>query len=635
MFEWVDKHKRWIQVVLLLLIVPSFAFLGINYYFQEYGGGDAVAEVAGTRISPQEFEQALRERQEQLKQAMQGKVDQAMLDSNEVRNAVINGLVEKRALLAYALHAGMTVSDEELTRVIREIPVFTDEATGKFSAERYKLLLQGQGMSPAMFEERVRQDLRIAQVRDSVVESTVLPRAVAERLGRIRGEQREVAQWVLTPEQVRGQVKVGAEDVKRYYDEHQAEFTIPDRVRVEYVLLTQEAVSGRVEVTPQEVAAYYQDHLSQYRKPEERKASHILIGVPKEATAEAKAQARKKAEDILAELRASPKAFADLARKHSEDPGSAQAGGDLGFFARGAMVKQFDDAVFGMQAGDIAGPVETEYGFHLIRLDAIKQGEATPLDKVRAEIEEELKKQKAGKLFAEAADTLQNVTYEQSESLKPAADALGLPVQTSDWITRSGAGMPLLTKPELLGKIFSEESIKGRRNIDPVEVSSNTLVAARVIDYQPASAIPFEEVRRDVEQQLTLERAVKVVEEQGLATLERVRKGDVKDVRWSPANLVSLQQPGGLHPEAARAVFGADTSTLPQYVGMAVSGGRYVIYRISRVIEAPALDERERKELSRQLAQLAAQEQLDAYAKAVKAAAGVQINTSRVEKRVQ
>lgn len=635
MFEWVDKHKRWIQVVLLLLIVPSFAFLGINYYFQEYGAGDAVAEVAGTKISPQEFEQALRERQEQLKQTMQGKVDQALLDSNEVRNAVLNGLVEKRALLAYALRAGMTVSDQELAKVIRGIPVFSDEATGQFSAERYKRLLEGQGMSPALFEERVRQDLRVAQVRDSVLESTLLPQAVAERLGKIRGEQREVSRWVLTPEQVRSRVSVSEEDVKRYYDEHQGEFMVPERARVEYVMLTQEAVSRRVEVTADEVKTYYQEHLSQYQKPEERRASHILIAVAKDATPEAAAQARKKAEELLAELRANPKAFADLARRHSQDPGSAQAGGDLGFFARGAMVKAFDDAVFSMKVGEISGPVETQYGQHIIRLDAIKPGETVPLDKVRAEIEEELKKPKAGKLFAEAAETMQNLTYEQSDSLKPVAEALGLPVQTSDWITRRGGGMPLLSKEELLAKIFAEESIRNRRNTDPVEVAPNTLIAARVIDYKAASAMPFEDVRREVEERITLERAAKLVMEEGEAMLERVQKGDARDVRWSAPTLVSLQQPGDLEPEAARLVFGADSGKLPQYVGVPVAGGRFVVYRISRVIEAPSLDERERKELARQLAQLAAQQQFEAYAQTLKAAAGVEINAGRVEKKVQ
>lgn len=636
MFEWVDKHKRWIQIALLILIVPSFAFFGINYYFQEYGSSGAVAKVAGSKISPQEFEQALRKRQEDLRKMMEGKADQAMLDSNDVRNSVINGLVDQRALLAHALHAGITVTDEQVRKIVMGIPEFRDPATGKFSAERYeRLLRESDGRTPVMFESEVRRSLSLAQVRDTVTDSALVSTSVVDRLGRIREQQREVSQWLLTPEQVRAKVNVTDDDVKKYYEAHKDEFRIPERVRVEYLMLDLDTVAKGIEIPAREIADWYEKHQDQYGKPEERRASHILVTVAKDAKPEDKEAAREKARKLLEEVRRSPNSFGEVARKNSQDPGSAANGGDLGFFGRGAMVKPFDDALFAMKVGAIEGPVETQYGFHVIRLDAIKPGEKTPLEKVRPEIEQELKKAKAGKVFADAADTLQNIVYEQSDSLKPAAEALKLPIQTSDWITRDGGGLPLLAKPEILSKIFSEDAIKHGRNTTAVEVAPNTIVAARVIEHRAADVLPFDEVRKDVRQQLFVERATKLVEEEGKATLARLKAGDDKAVSWSPTVLVSLQKPSGLQPEAAREVFSADPAALPAYVGMPVSNGRFVIYRVGKVLDPPPLADDQRKALARQMAQIVAQQQFDAYLQTVRAGAGVEIDPTKVERKAQ
>lgn len=636
MFDWVEKHKRWIQIVLLILIVPSFAFFGINYYFDDSADSAAVAQVAGTKISPNEFDQALRERQDQLRQQLKDKADPAILDGNELRNSVINQLVERRALLAHAFNTDLAVPDEQVRKVISEVPYFKDEADGKFSAAKYEEILRRQGMTPVMFEEKVRQDLRVAQLRDPVSGGTVLSGDVVDRLGRIRGQEREISEWIFTPDAVFEGVSVTDADVKKFYDTHQNDFRIPERVRVEYVSLEAADVTRDVRVPEAELRAAYEKNAAQYGKPEERRSSHILIAVAKDATAQVKADARKQAEALVAEVRATPKQFGDLARKHSKDPGSAASGGDLGFNARGAMVKAFDDALFALKVGEIAGPVETQYGFHVIRLDAIKAAEMTPFEKVRGEIEADLLKPRAGKAFADAAENLQNFVYEQSDSLKPAADALKLKIQTSDWITRGGGGQPPgLMKPQMLAKIFSEEAIKQKRNTDAIEVEPNTVMAARVIDHRESSILPFDDVKGDVRNRMRADKARELAVEQGKAALARLQKGDVAGARWSAPMRVSLQSPGTLQVEAARDVFAAEAAKLPVYAGVPTERGTFVIYRVSRVIEAPALTADERKGLSRQIAQLAAQQQFDAYVQAIKAAAGVSIDLSKVEKKAQ
>jgi peptidyl-prolyl cis-trans isomerase D len=633
MFDWVNKHKRWLQLVLLVLIVPPFALFGINYYFQDSGTGAAVAKVAGTRISAPEFEGALRERQDQLRQMMQGKADEPMLNSSEVRNGVVNTLVENRAMLAHALGQGMTATDAQLAKVITEIPAFQDRATGKFSEQRYQEILKGQGLTPAGFEERVRRDLALSQLRETVTRTNFVASSVTERLGRIREQQREVSQLVFAPARFMGGDSPAEAELNKYYEEKRQQFSIPERARVEYVVLAAQALENSVEVTADEVRAFYDSHSSQYSKPEERRASHILLTVSKDATAEAKATARAKAEALVQEARKAPQRFSELARANSQDPGSAASGGDLGFVARGAMVKPFEDALFGLKPGEIAGPVETQYGFHVIRLDGIKAGEATPLEKVRREIEQEVRKPKIGKLFAEAVESFQNIVYEQPDSLKPAADALKLTIQTSDWITRNGGGNPQLSKPALLGKIFSEDAIKNKRNTEAVDMGDGTFVAARVLEHKAADFLPFDQVKSDITVVLMGERARKRAAEEGKAALERLRKGDTAGATFEAPQLVSLQAPGSLLVEAAREVFSADAAKLPAYIGATAADGRYVVYRVSKVLDGKPVSAEEAKSLQRQIAQLAAQQQLEAYTAVVKAGAGVEIDASKVERK--
>jgi peptidyl-prolyl cis-trans isomerase D len=633
MFDWVNKHKRWLQLVLLVLIVPPFALFGINYYFQDSGTGAAVAKVAGTRISAPEFEGALRERQDQLRQMMQGKADDAMLNSSEVRNGVINALVENRAMLAHALGQGMTATDAQLAKVITEIPAFQDRATGKFSEQRYQEILKSQGLTPAGFEERVRRDLALSQLRDTVTRTNFVASSVSERLGRIREQQREVSQLVFAPARFMGGDPPAETELSKYYEEKRQQFSIPERARVEYVVLAAQALENRVEVTADEVKAFYDSHSSQYSKPEERRASHILLTVAKDATADAKATARAKAEALVQEARKAPQRFSELARANSQDPGSAASGGDLGFVARGAMVKPFEEALFGLKPGEIAGPVETQYGFHVIRLEGIKPGEATPLEKVRREIEQEVRKPKIGKLFAEAVESFQNIVYEQPDSLKPAADALKLTIQTSDWITRNGGGNPQLSKPALLGKIFSEDAIKNKRNTEAVDMGDGTFVAARVLEHKAADFLPFDQVKSDITVVLMGERARKRAAEEGKAALERLRKGDTAGATFEAPQLVSLQAPGSLLVEAAREVFSADAAKLPAYMGTTAADGRYVVYRVSKVLDGKPVSAEEAKSLQRQIAQLAAQQQLEAYTAVVKAGAGVEIDASKVERK--
>ncbi len=403
-------------------------------------------------------------------------------------------------------------------------------------------------------------------------------------------------------------------------------------MKVEFVILSLDAYQRSVQVGDEEIRKYYQENQSRYQTPEERRASHILIPASASATAEEKAKAKALAEDLLGQIKANPRKFGELAAKYSKDPGSAEKGGDLGFFGRGLMVKPFDESAFTMKAGEVTGPVETQYGYHIIRLDAIKPVQTTPLESVRGQIVEDIRKPKVARAFAEAADNFNNLVYEQFDSLKPAADALKLTVQQSDWVSRAGGNQnPLLNDEKLLAAVFSDEVLKNKHNTAAIEVQPNMLLSARVLEHKPAEAMPLEQVRNDIVQHLTDQAATQRAEIAGRAALEKLKKGEPVALAWSAPQTVTLQKRQGLHPEAAQSVFGLDTSKLPAYAGAPVSQGRFVIYRVTKVKEAPAVTADQREALAKQLAQMIGQEQYIAFLASLRERADIKVDRKKLE----
>lgn len=631
MYDIIYKHKKWLQIVLLVLIVPPFALFGIDYYFRDTGSGGALARFGDVRISDLEYSQALRQAQDRMREMMKENPDPAMLNSPQLKESVLNDLIARKVALAHAYKSGMTVSNAELQKIIAAVEAFRDE-TGRFSQTRYRQMLQGQGMTPVAFENDIRMNIVLEQLRSVTAGSGFLPESVVERLLKIGEQEREVSQVIFNPVDYRKQAKISEADVEKYYEEHKKEFEIPERVRLEYLVLSPDVVEQAAKVSDEELKDYYQANIERYRTPEERRASHILIPAAASASAEDKAKAKAQAEDLLQRIKSSPGKFAELAAKFSKDPGSAEKGGDLGFFGRGLMVKPFDDAVFALKVGELAGPVETQYGYHIIRLDAIKLPQATPFEAVKQQIADEVRKPKLGRAYAEAADSFNNLVYEQFDSLQPAADALKLTVQKSDWVSRAGGNPnPLFNNEKLLSAVFSDEVLKNKHNTSAIEVQSSMLLSARVIAHVPSAALPLEQVRNDVTQFLTDKGAIELAEKEGREALHKLQKGETVALSWSPSQPVSLQKRQGLHPEGAQAIFSADVSKLPAYAGVPAAQGRFVVYRITKVKDVTAVDPQQRKALGKQLADMSGQEQYAAYLASLRERADVKIDRKRLE----
>ncbi|MFO0482947.1 MAG: SurA N-terminal domain-containing protein [bacterium] len=629
MYDFVHKQKRVAQIILALLILP-FAFFGMESYFQGGGRETHVAEVAGEQILQRDFDRRLREQQDRMREAFGAQARPEMFDGAEFRTAVLEGMIQERLLQRAADASGLRVSDAQLQGVIAGQPEFQENGT--FSLARYQSLLRTAGMSETMYQERVRTELALSQVQAAFNAGTIIPASVVDRLVRVIDQQREASQLVVSPEAFLKQVTLDTGAVQKFYEANRKEFEIPEQVRVEYLALSQAALAARLTVTPQEVREYFDQNAAQFRGAEERQASHILIRLPAGADEKAKAAARERAAAIAEQLKKAPQTFAEVARKSSEDPGSAAQGGDLGFFARGTMLKAFDQAVFSMKPGEIAGPVESEAGFHVIRLAGVR-GEAGPgFEQVRAKVEEELRRSRASRRFAELAESFTNTVFEQADTLKPAADQLSQPVQTSGWFSRQGGDIPKGSNDRLVNAVFSDDVLRDKRNTAAIEVAPGVLMAARVVEVKPAGLRPFAEVSEALEKRLRFQRASELAIDEGRKRLADLRAGKDAAGGWSAPQLLSRQKPGSLPEAALRQVFRADASKLPAYAGVEQPGGGYLLLRVSRVVESRGIDPNVRAGFARQAYQLAAQEQVGAYITALRAGAKVSLAPAAVER---
>jgi len=593
--------QTWVAKVILALITIPFALFGMEYYFRQAGGGaDTVAKVDGYAISQAEFTENLRNQLERMQAGLRdARMDPSALDTPELRREALAALVNRRLLTAYADRVRLTVPDNLLVNEISQVEAFQDD--GKFSRARYEEILRSKGLTPALFETRLRDDLKIQLVQESLATTQWVPQVVTDAFLTLNDQTRELSVAEIPLKAFLGQVKIDEGTVKQYYDAHLDRFKVPERVKVQYLVLTADRLAQDAVVTPEEIAKVYADPANQARwgGTETRRASHILITVPPKASESQRSAAREQAQKILAEAQAHPDQFAALAKQYSQDPGSASQGGDLGYFGRGAMAQPFEVAIFGMKSGEIQGPVETEFGFHIIKLTDTKVGKVRSLAEVTPQLTQELRKQRAAQRFAEAAESFSNLVYEQSTSLKPAADKLKLTLKDSGWITRGGPGdVPLLNNPKLLNALFSTESIQDGRNTQAIEVAPNTLVAAHVVAHEPSVARPLAEVKEAIAQMLQREEAAKLVRQEGEARLADLKAGKTAALTWSATRQLTRQSAlsGGLPSMVVTPAFQVSTTHLPAYTGTMIPSGSYILVRVTQVTSGNPADAAKRKQ---------------------------------------
>ncbi|BDB23964.1 peptidylprolyl isomerase [Cupriavidus sp. TA19] len=633
MLDFVRNNRRLMLLLLLVLVFPSFVFFGVESYSRFMDSSHDAAKVDGRAISVQEVDNVVRDQSERARQILGANYDPRQFEGPDARKAVLDQLILQRVMANTVAREHLTVSDAKLLEEISSLPAIAQlprTKDGKIDDKAYLQLLQSQGMTPEQFDARMRFELATQQLGASVAATAFMPKSLLDRLIAVRDQQRDVQALVFKPASYTAKVQPDAAALKAYYDSHQSAFSVPEQAKVEYLVLSGEALAAAQPVTPEELKSYYESNIARFRTDEQRRASHILIAAPKDAPAAERQAGKDKATRLLDELRKHPGTFADVAKKQSQDPGSAEKGGDLGFMGRGALVKPFEDAMYALKDGQISDVVETDYGYHIIKLTGIKASETKPLEAVRTELEAELRKQFADKKFAEQADAFGNTVYEQADSLKPAADKYKLTIQTAENVTRQpnpalGAQNPL-NNEKLLKALFSEESIQKKRNTEAVQVAPNTLVAARIVDYRPATVRKFEEVEAKVREGYVAQQAAELARKAGEARVEALKKADSAD-GFGAVQTVSRAKIEGVPPKAVEAVMRADATKLPAVVGVDLGADGYAVYRVTKVSQPSQANPAQRQAEAQQLSQLAGQADLQAFYESLKARSKVKLVT--------
>ena len=590
MFESIRQHKKYLMGFLMILIIPSFVLFGVEGYSNANESGETVATVNGKNIKQAEWDAAHQAQIERLQQAMPT-IDIKLLDTPEARYGALETLVQQRVMAVAAQELRIVTSNQRLQRDLQSNEVIASLRLpdGKLDIEAYRTLLARQGMTPDMFENQVRQDLSVQQITQGVLSSGFTTPAAAAAGLKAFFERRQVRVAPFTAAQFAAQAVPTDADLQGHYQNNATVFQTLEQADVEYVVLDAQAMAKDVRLNEADVRAYFEQNTAQWAGAEERRASHILFSLDPKADSAAQAQVKKKAETVLAEVRQQPERFAALAKQHSQDPGSAAEGGDLNFFGRNAMVKAFEDVAFSLNKGQISDLVKTDFGWHIIRVTDIKEPPKPSFEALRAQIEDDLKKQQAQRLFAEAAETFTNMVYEQADSLQPVAERFKLTVQTQAGLTRRVQGdAGVWSNDRLLSAVFSPDSIAKKTNTEAVELGSGRLAAARIVRHAPAATQPFEQVKDAVWARWVEQRAVELAQAQGEQSLA-AWKGGAAATGLGESRTISRVAALGLSPEAINAVMSASAQSLPAWVGVKLPNQGYLAIQVEQVLPAEGL----------------------------------------------
>ncbi|MDN7586978.1 SurA N-terminal domain-containing protein [Burkholderia seminalis] len=624
MLDFFRNHQRLMMALLLLIVLPGLGFVGIQGFRGFFDDSANVAAVNGHKITRVEFDGAFRQQIDQARQALGGQFDIKMFDTPEHRKQVLDGLIQQRVLADETQRLHLTASDNAVRDALMSDPMIASlkKPDGSIDVERYAQLLSFQGMTPEQYQERVRYSLALQQIPASIVSSAFTPKSLAQRLSELAAQQREVQALVLKTSDFAAKVQPTDAQLAAYYDAHKQSFATPETATIQYLVYSPAAAAASAQPTDADIKKFYDDNPTHFRTEAQVRVSHIFIAAPGSASAADKAAAKTKAEQLLADVKAHPDQFAQIAQKNSQDAPSAAKGGDLGFITRGSTAggKAFDDAAFALKQGDVSGVVQSDLGFHILKATDVKPAAVKPFAEVKDQIAADLKQQYASKAFTDNAEGFTSTVYEKAKTLQPAADKYKLTIQTATVTPAPNPQLPPtspLDNPKFLAAVFANDSVKNRNNTQAIDVGNNTLISARVTDYKPAAVPALDAIKDVVRQKVVAEQAAELAKKDGAAKLAELQKSKSAD-GFSAAQKVSRTQSQGLTPAALSAVYKVDAKTLPAYVGVDLGADGYAIYRVNAVIPGSAVDPQQLAAAQQQMAQVDAQSEGEAYLAALR-----------------
>ncbi len=618
-----DRAQGVLAWVILILITVPFALWGIGNYFDT--GKEKPIAVVGKR---EFFERDLLRLEPQFAPLLQqGASEQAL------KQQALEQLIQEELLFQTAVAKKLAVSDAQVAQFIRSLPFLQTE--GRFDAEKYQRLLADEGLNSDQFIAQVQRSLLSAQLSQAIVNSSFASDAEAEMFYKLKNQRRKIAYFLLP---LSREVSVSQEEIQTYYEQHKDQFKTPEQAAVDYLMLSSAEISAAYEPSEEEFRRYYEDQPQAFTTEEQRRIRHLLIALAPNASPEEKSKALAKIQEIKQRL-AQGEDFAELAKQFSEDPGSKAQGGDLGFVKKGALEKNFLDAAFSLPAGKISDPIETSFGYHLIQVTEIKPAVLQPFAAVKDRIRDELKRQEAESKFYELAERLAQLVYENPNSLEPAAEALGLKIQTTGLFTRD-FGEGIAADPKVRAAAFSEEVLAGN-NSEPIEMADGNLAVLRLHQYLPGGQLPLDKVKDTIAAQLRHQKARQTAENQAKEWLAKLESGTKLEeaAKQLKATLKTEElSRDDIIPElkvSADLVFRAPRPRLekPVFLALPLSDGSQALVQLLEVIDGDfkSLNAEKQKNLKAELARLFGTITFRAYLAQLRDKAKVEIHWPKAE----
>ncbi|QIE23812.1 Peptidyl-prolyl cis-trans isomerase D [Caballeronia sp. SBC1] len=631
MLDFFRNHQRLMMALLILIVVPGLGIVGIQGFSSFFDENANVASVNGHKITRVEYDGAMRQQVDRARQMLGAQFDPKMFETPEMRASLIDSLVQQRMLADETQRLHLTASDAAVRRALLADPTIASlrKPDGSIDVEQYKQLLAMQGMTPEQYDERVRYGLASDQIPASIQSTAFTSKTLAQTLTEIAEQRRDVQGLAFHTVDYTAKIQPTDAQVKSYYDAHSAEFATPESATIQYLVLSPATLSAAVKPSDADLKKYYDDNIARFKTQAQVRVSHILITAPKDASAVDKAKAKQQAETLLAQVKAHPDQFAQIAEKNSQDPGSAAKGGDLGYFSRGMIAggQAFDDAAFGLKKGEISGIVQTDFGYHIIEATDVKPSVTQPFDEVKDAITKEVVAQQAAKSLADDAEGFTSTVYEKSKSLQPAADKYKLQIQTATVGSKPDPKLPPdspLNNPKFLAAIFAPDAVKQHNNTQAIDIGNSTLIAGRVTDYKAAAVPALDTIKDAVRTKVVAEEAAQAARKDGEAKLAELQKSN-STAGFSSVSKVSRNDAQGLPPAALAAIFKADSSKLPAYVGVDLGADGYAIYRVDGIEKPDPVTADRLAGAQQQVAQVYAQAEMESYLDSLKARSKVKI----------
>lgn len=552
-----EKNQKLVKGI-MIVIIASFVLWGIGSYLGMAGDDGYIAKVGSSKIYERDIDNVMQQNKQYTDKLQ-----------------VLFSLINRQLILDNAKSFNLTATTAQLQKEIASIPAFQE--SGEFNLAKYEDYLKNSGQTATQFQQNMQDQIAINQFVDLFKNSYFNSNAFNDKFAQLLSRQRNISTYTIDPKTFYNKINITDKQINDYYKQNIAQYTMPEQVKVQYITLSPDAIQNTIKISDNAVNQYMNTHESELSAAKVD-VSHILFSVPANADAKTRAEAKSRAEKVLEMVKANPDQFAELAKKYSEDPGSAKKGGDLGYFGRGSMVAPFEKAAFSLKLHEISGLVETQFGYHILRLNDKKTASTAEM-KDLAIIQ--LKKQQATAALSGKLDQLNDYTYNKPTSLEPAAKVLGVSIQTSNWINKNSTAKDQFANPKVQKAIFSDEVIKKHNNSEVVDLGENTYAVYRVVEHKDAQVDPLDKVKNVIVANLKQQQAIQMASKEAQDDIAKLTTNKIKLNFTGSVDVNLLSQNENIAPAAVKQIFSKNINKLPAYTMSVNQQNQVIIYRIN------------------------------------------------------